>query len=93
MGCWPASSGRSDTIDYLVDMHDKLMTSVHNRAQEDIDEELRKRRQMIRSVLVVHQTCSVGYSVGVNLRVRPLWPGTATCPYSSFLVWRTTSHL
>ena len=45
-----------DTIDYLVDMHDKLMTGVHNRAQEDIDEELRKRRQMIRSVLATYRT-------------------------------------
>lgn len=45
-----------DTIDYLVDMHDKLMTGVHNRAQEDIDEELRRRRQMIRSVLATYRT-------------------------------------
>ena len=45
-----------DTIDYLVDMHDKLMTGVHNRAQEDIDEELRKRRQMIRSALATYRT-------------------------------------
>jgi TnpA family transposase len=45
-----------DTIDYLVDMHDKLMTGVYNRAQEDIDEELRKRRQMIRTVLATYRT-------------------------------------
>jgi TnpA family transposase len=45
-----------DTIDYLVDMHDKLMTGVHNRAQEDIDEELRKRRQLIRSALATYRT-------------------------------------
>jgi len=45
-----------DTIDYLVDMHDKIMTSVHNRAQEDIDEELRKRRHLIRSALTTYKT-------------------------------------
>jgi len=40
-----------DTIDQMVEMHDKLMTGVYNRAQQDIDEELRKRRQLIRSAL------------------------------------------
>jgi hypothetical protein len=45
-----------DTIDYLVDMHDKLMTGVYARAQENIDEELRKRRQLIHSALATFQT-------------------------------------
>jgi len=45
-----------DTIDYLVDTHDKLMTGVYHRAQEDIDGELRKRRQMIRSALATFKT-------------------------------------
>lgn len=45
-----------DTIDHLVEMHDKLMTGVHNRAQEDIDEEMRKRRQVIRSALATYRT-------------------------------------
>jgi TnpA family transposase len=45
-----------DTIDYLVDMHDKLMTGVYARAQENIDEDLRKRRQLIHSALATFQT-------------------------------------
>jgi hypothetical protein len=40
-----------DTIDQMVEMHDKLMTGVYNRAQQAIDAELRKRRQLIRSTL------------------------------------------
>jgi TnpA family transposase len=40
-----------DTIDHMVDMHDKLMQRVHNRAQEDIDAEMRKQRRMIRGSL------------------------------------------
>lgn len=35
----------------MLEMHSKLMTSVYNRAQDDIDEQNRKQRQMIRSVL------------------------------------------
>jgi len=45
-----------DSIDQMVEMHDKLMTGVYNRAQEDIDEELRKRHQMIRSALASFKT-------------------------------------
>lgn len=45
-----------DTIDHMVDMHDKLMTGLYKRAQEDIDEELRKRRQVIRSALATYRT-------------------------------------
>ncbi len=40
-----------DTIDHMIDMHDKLMLRVFNRAQEDIDAETRKQRRMIRSSL------------------------------------------
>ncbi|MBI1882540.1 MAG: DUF4158 domain-containing protein, partial [Chloroflexi bacterium] len=40
-----------DTIDHMLEMHSKLMTSVYNRAQDDIDEQNRKQRQMIRSAL------------------------------------------
>jgi hypothetical protein len=36
-------------------MHDKLMTGVYSRAQEDIDAELGKRRQMIRSILATYR--------------------------------------
>lgn len=32
------------------------MTGMYNRAQEDIDEGLRKRRQMIRTVLATYRT-------------------------------------
>jgi hypothetical protein len=45
-----------DTIDQMVEMHDKLMTSVYSRAQLDIDEELRKRRQLIRNALATFKT-------------------------------------
>lgn len=40
-----------DTVDHMIDMHHKLMTTVYKRAQEDIDEQTRKQRQMIRSSL------------------------------------------
>ena len=40
-----------NTIDYMIDMHHKLMTAVYNRAQEDIDEEAKKQRRKIRSAL------------------------------------------
>ncbi len=40
-----------DTIDHMIDMHDKLMLRVFNRAQEDIDAETHKQRRMIRSSL------------------------------------------
>lgn len=40
-----------DTIDYMIDMHDKLMTSVYKRAQTDIDEQNKKQSYMIRSSL------------------------------------------
>ena len=37
-----------DTIDYMVDMHDKLITGVYNRAQEEIDEETPQTAPLIR---------------------------------------------
>ena len=37
-----------DTVDHMIDMHHKLMTTVYKRAQDDIDEQNRKQRQMIR---------------------------------------------
>jgi TnpA family transposase len=45
-----------DSIDQMVEMYDKLMTGVYNRAQEDIDAEIRKRRQMIHSALATFKT-------------------------------------
>ena len=44
-----------DTIDHMVEMHDKLMMRVFTRAQEDIDMESRKQRRMIRSSLLSFQ--------------------------------------
>lgn len=40
-----------NTVDYMIDMHHKLMTAVYNRAQEDINEEAKKQRRSIRSAL------------------------------------------
>lgn len=40
-----------DTIDYMIDMHDKLITRMYSRAQADIDEQTRKQRRMIQTSL------------------------------------------
>lgn len=40
-----------DTIDYMVDMHGKLMLKVENRAQGDVDAEMRRQRRLIRRSL------------------------------------------
>lgn len=40
-----------DTIDHMIDMHDKLMLKVENRAQEDVDAEMRRQRRLIRRSL------------------------------------------
>lgn len=45
-----------DTIDYIIDMHDKLMLGVHNRAQNEIDEQTKKQRRMIRTSLAALRT-------------------------------------
>lgn len=45
-----------DTVDHMIDMHHKLMTTVYKRAQDDIDEQNRKQRQMIRSSLTTLHT-------------------------------------
>jgi len=45
-----------DTIDYAVDMHDKLMTSVYSQAQKDIDEYTRQQRRSLRQSLYTLQT-------------------------------------
>ena len=45
-----------DTIDHMVDTHHKLMTQIYNRAQEDVDEQTRKQRRMIRSSLATLHT-------------------------------------
>jgi TnpA family transposase len=45
-----------DSIDQMIDMHDKLMVRVYNHAQDDIDEEARRQRQLIRSALTTFTT-------------------------------------
>jgi hypothetical protein len=40
-----------DSIDHMVDMHDKLMTGVANRAQAEIDEQSRKRQTLLQRLL------------------------------------------
>ncbi len=40
-----------DTIDHMVDMHDKIMTGVYSRAENQVDEEMRKRRKILQSSL------------------------------------------
>ena len=50
----------ADTIDFLIEMHDKLMTSVHNRAEGEIAKELKRRRKAInRSLTTFHTIGSV----------------------------------
>ena len=45
-----------DTIDYAVDMHDKLMTSVYSQAQKEIDEYTRQQRRSLRQSLSTLRT-------------------------------------
>ena len=40
-----------DTIDHMVDMHDKIMTGVYSRAESQVDEEMRKRRKVLQASL------------------------------------------
>ena len=41
-----------DTIDYIVDTHDKIITGVYKRAQTEMDEETKQRRRLIRTFLM-----------------------------------------
>jgi hypothetical protein len=50
-----------DTIDHMVDMHGKLMLKVENRAQEDVDAEMRRQRRLIRNSL--HSFHKLGHIV------------------------------
>ena len=45
-----------DTIDYAVDMHDKLMTSIYSQAQKEIDEYTRQQRRSLRQSLYTLRT-------------------------------------
>jgi hypothetical protein len=50
----------ADTIDFLIEMHDKLMTSVYNRAEGEIAKEMKRRRKAInRSLTTFHTMGSV----------------------------------
>jgi TnpA family transposase len=50
-----------DSLDYMVDMHAKLMLKVETRAQEDVDAEMRRQRRLIRHSL--HSFHTLGYLV------------------------------
>jgi len=41
----------ADTIDFLIEMHDKLMTIIYNRAENKIASEMKRRRKAISSSL------------------------------------------
>lgn len=45
-----------DVIDFLVDMHDKLITKVYKRAQSDVDDRLNQHRKTVRSSLATFKT-------------------------------------
>lgn len=45
-----------DTIDYIVDMYDKLLNKVYNRAQEDLNASMRQQRQSIQRTLSMFTT-------------------------------------
>lgn len=47
-----------DTIDYAVDMHDKLMTSIYAQAEKEIDEYTRQQRRSLRQSLYTLQQVS-----------------------------------
>ncbi len=44
-----------DTVDQLIDMYDKLINRVHNRAQNDVDEFMRQKRRLIQDSLSMLQ--------------------------------------
>jgi hypothetical protein len=46
----------ADTIDFLIEMHDKLMTSVYTRAENNIAKEMNRRRRAINRSLTTFRT-------------------------------------
>ena len=46
----------ADTIDFLIEMHSKLMTGVYNRAEGDIARVMKQRRRAIRRSLTTFRT-------------------------------------
>jgi TnpA family transposase len=45
-----------DTLDQVVEMHGKLVTNIHRRAQNELDEQIILRRKAIQSTLVTFRT-------------------------------------
>lgn len=45
-----------DTIDHILDSHDKIITGVYKRAQTEMDEEAKRRRRMIRTSLITFRS-------------------------------------
>lgn len=45
-----------DTIDHILDSHDKIITGVYKRAQTEMDEEAKCRRRMIRTSLLTFRS-------------------------------------
>ena len=48
-----------DTLDYMIDMHHKLLLRISQRAQKEMDDQTRKQRRMIRSSLATLHTLSL----------------------------------
>ena len=48
----------ADTVDFLIEMHDKLMTGVYGRAESNIAKEMQRRRKAINSSLATF--CTLG---------------------------------
>jgi predicted transcriptional regulator len=46
----------ADTIDFLIEMHDKLMTGVYTRAENNIAKEMNRRRRAINRSLTTFRT-------------------------------------
>ena len=49
----------ADTIDFLIEMHDKLMTGVHSRAENNIAKEMNRRRRAINRSLTTFRTLGI----------------------------------
>jgi lauroyl/myristoyl acyltransferase len=46
----------ADTIDFLIEMHDKLMTGVYTRAENNIAKEMIRRRRAINRSFAIFRT-------------------------------------
>ncbi|MBU0506869.1 DUF4158 domain-containing protein, partial [bacterium] len=45
-----------DTIDHIVDMHDKIINKIYKHAQKDIDQQMKEQRRNIRVSLSIFKT-------------------------------------